>query len=443
VPTEVSPAQPIVPDRTFKLSDFGAVADASTLNTDAFRRAIAAVDQAGGGTLIVPAGIYFTGPIDLCSGINLHLDAGATIRFSPRVAPAEDGKIRPLLLAKNAHDVTISGEGTINGSGEVWWPSVHESMRSHKPRPARPHMVVFENCLRVRVEGVTLTHSPEFNLVPTHCQDVTIDGITIYNPADDLTHDDGVAPEQVWKKLLKEWDDQSPNTDGIDPTASQRVLITHCRIDTGDDCIAIKANAGAVTQDILISDCTFLHGNGCTIGSGERGGLRNMTVRRCSFEGTAVGMNLESARDRGNLIENVTYSDLTMRNVGEAIIITNYYPNGARIERPYSGRFIIDLVNGGHDAPQPVTATTPHWRNITMRNISATCIWEAGLILGLPEMPVEKIVLDQIKIEAPEGLHIGYAKDVVLQNVSINAKHGRSLLVSDTVEGLSDSGPRQ
>jgi polygalacturonase len=240
--------------------------------------------------------------------------------------------------------------------------------------------------------------------------------------------------------LLKEWDDQSPNTDGIDPTASQRVLIRHCRIDTGDDCIAIKANSGALTQDILITDCTFLHGNGCTIGSGERGGLRNMTVRRCTFDGTAVGMNLESARDRGNLIENITYADLTMRNVGEAIIITNYYPNGARIERPYSGRFIIDLVNGGHDDPQPVTATTLHWRNITVRNVTATCIWEAGLILGLPEMPVEKLVLDHVKIEAPEGLHIGYAKDILLRNVTIKARNGSSLLVSDTVEGLKGSG---
>ena len=87
------------------------------------------MNEAGGGTLVVPAGIYFSGPIDLCSGINLHLDAGATILFSSRMAPLADGKFRPLLLARNAHDIMLSGSGTINGSGEVWWPSVHESMR--------------------------------------------------------------------------------------------------------------------------------------------------------------------------------------------------------------------------------------------------------------------------------------------------------------------------
>ena len=433
---DVSPAQPVIPDRTFNLNDFGAVADARTLNTDAFRFAIAAVENAGGGILIVPAGIYLTGPISLCSRMNLHLDSGATILFSPHETPSGDGRMPPLLLARNAHDVAVSGAGTINGSGEAWWPGVHEFMKRRGPRPARPYLVSFDCCQRVRIEGVTLTHSPEFTLVPTHCQDVTIYGITIYNPADDATEDDGVPPEQVLKNLHKAWDDESPNTDGIDPMVSQRVLIENCLIDTGDDCIAIKANEGGVTQDILITDCTFLHGHGCTVGSGEKGGLRNMTVRRCAFLGTLVGINLESARDRGSLIENISFSDITMKDVGDAIILTSYYPNGAEVERPFSGKFVIDLFNSGHDQAQPVTTTTPHWLNITIRNVTATCIWEAGLILGLPEMPAERIVLDHVDIRAPLGFHINYAKDVTLHDVHITARHGPPLMMSDTVEGL-------
>jgi polygalacturonase len=436
---DVSPAQPVIPARTFKLNDFGAVADASTLNTDAFRRAIAAVDQAGGGTLIVPAGIYLTGPIDLCSGINLHLDPGSTILFSPELMPSEDGKMRPLLLAKDAHDIMVSGRGTINGSGEAWWPATRASKRNHTPEKPRPRFVVFDGCRRVRVEGITLTHSPEFNLVPTHCQDVTIDGIAIYNPADDNAKDDGLDPPQVRAHLLQEYADDAPNTDGIDPMVSQRVLIAHCRIDTGDDCIAIKANAGGVSEDILVTDCTFLHGHGCSVGSGTQGGLRHLTVRRCTFDGTKVGVHLKSARDRGGLVENVTFADLTMRNVGEAILITSYY-DAIDIHiyyRPYLKKFSIDLANGRHDEPQPITATTPRWRDVTIRNVTATCIWEAGMILGLPEMPAEKIVLDHVTIEAPEGLRVSYARDVKLRDVQIRSERGPPLIVSDTVEGLA------
>jgi polygalacturonase len=436
---DVSPAQPVIPARTFQLSDYGAVADATTLNTGAFERAVDAVRQAGGGTLIVPAGIFLTGPFDLCSGINLHLDAGSTILFSPQLLPSEDGKMRPLLLARDAHDIEISGRGTINGSGEAWWPGTKASKRNHTPDRPRPRFVVFDRCVRVRVEGITLTHSPEFNLVPTHCQDVTIDGITIYNPADDNAKDDGLDPQQVRAHLLREYADDAPNTDGIDPMVSQRVLIERCRIDTGDDCIAIKANAGGISRDILVTDCTFLHGHGCSVGSGTEGGLRNMTVRRCTFDGTKVGVHLKSARDRGGLVENVTFADLTMRNVGEAILITSYY-DAIDIHiyyRPYLKKFSIDLANGGHDQPQPITGTTPRWRDVTIRNVTATCIWEAGMILGLPEMPAEGIALEHVNIEAPEGLRISYAKNVKLQEVHVRCERGPPLIVSDTVDGLS------
>jgi polygalacturonase len=438
---DISPARPVIPDRVFRLSDYGAVADAKTLNTDAFSRAISAVGRAGGGTLVVPAGIYFTGPIDLCSGINLHLDAGATILFSPQMVPQADGGPRALLLARNAHDVTVSGSGTINGSGEAWWPSVHESMRGRRRAPERPHLVCFDGCQRVRMEGVTLTHAPAYVLVPAHCQDVTIDGITIYNPAADNAEFVGMDPALVRERLQKEYDYEAPNTDGIDPMASQRVLISRCRIDTGDDCIAVTPgdSDGGPAQDILVTDCVFLRGHGCSIGSGTRGGVRNMVVRRCTFDGTKVGLHLKSARDRGGLVENITFSDITMRNVGEAILITSYY-DAIDIHiyyRPYLKKFSIDLANGGHDQAQPITATTPHWRNVAIRNVTATCMWEAGLILGLPEMPAEKIVLEHVSIDAPEGLRINYARDVTLRDVRINNRIGPALIVGDAVEGLS------
>ena len=204
VPEPAPPAQPVIPNHSFSLLDFDAVADGRTPNTAAFQQAVAAVAKAGGGTLEVPAGRWYTLPFDLCSGMNLHLAAGATIQFSPHPEDYQtggNGRFRPLLLTRNAHDVMISGSGTIDGNGQAWWPEAFRFKAEANARhdrsntSPRPRMVVFDHCQRVRVEGVTLRNSPVFNLVPTVCQDVTIEDVKIFNP------------------YL-----QAPNTDGIDPS---------------------------------------------------------------------------------------------------------------------------------------------------------------------------------------------------------------------------------
>ena len=409
--SDLAPAQPVIPARQFSLKDFGAVADGKTSNTDAFRRAVAAVDAAGGGTLLVPAGSYLTGPFDLCSCIDLRISAGAVISFSP--AFADDAvsaeKYRPLLLAKHVHDVKISGSGTIYGHGEAWWPealrfkaAARARHETHDTSP-RPRMVFFDHCQRVCVEGVTLTHAPVFNLVPSSCEDVTIDRVTILNPAD------------------------SPNTDGIDPSVSNRVLIENCTIDTGDDCIAVKAGVqpDGPMHDLLITDCTFLHGHGCSVGSETSGGLRNMIVRRCTFDGTETGVRFKSDRHRGGLVENIVYADLTMKHVGQAITISSYYM-GATAD-----------VAGGRDTPQPVTRTTPQWRNIVIRNLTAVdCLKGAGTIFGLPEMPATGILLDHVTIEAPKGLRLENVANSTLRAVTIRTGTGPSILTDSTDQGI-------
>jgi polygalacturonase len=407
------PAQPSIPERRFSLADFGAVGDGHTLATAALQRAIAAVAEAGGGTLTVPAGTYLTGPLDLCSRINLHLDAGATLLFLPEFAAYReaDGHYRPLLLATNCDDVTVSGSGTLNGHGDAWWPEAHRFAAEAKARhersntSPRPRLLVFQHCHRVRVEGITITMAPVFNLVPIACEDVTIDGVTIFNPVD------------------------APNTDGIDPSVSRRVLITRCRIDTGDDCIAVKAGGrdGGLTEDILITDCAFFHGHGCSIGSETYSGLRRLTVRHCTFDGTEIGIRLKSDRTRGGLVEDVTYSDLTMKNVGEAIVISSYYQGST-----------TDVgTSGPSDQAEPVTATTPHWRGIHIVNVVATaCTKDAGMILGLPEMAVDHVRLDHVRIAAPRGLRLAHVQDIVLQGVTVEAARGEPLLVNATVRGL-------
>jgi polygalacturonase len=416
-PPDVSPAQPVIPDRIFNLTDFGAAGDdGATDSTEAFKHAIAAVAQAGGGTLVVPAakGAYFTGPIDLCSHINLRLDAGATILFSPQFDLYLDKSprgSRPLIQIKGQHDVLISGAGTIDGNGLAWWPEARRYKAMANARHAagntspRPIMLWFSHSQRTRVEGITLTDAPVLNIRQDDCADVTVVGVNIVNPAD------------------------SPNTDGVDPKNCQRVLIAHCRIDTGDDCIALGGSGGATEEDVLVTDCTFLHGHGCSVGSGTASGLRNLIVRRCTFDGTETGVRLKSARGRGGLVENVVYEDLTMKNVGVAISISNFYDNTA-----------LDLSLSRAAVPPAglSAADTPHWRNVTIRNITATaCQLRAGMMAGLPEAPAEGITLENVSIEAPAGLYIADTKDIVLRHVRIAAAKGPDVIADPSVTGLT------
>ena len=354
---DVSPAQPVIPDRAFSLKDFGAVGDGTTSNTGAFKRAVAALVKAGGGRLVVPAGDWLTGPIDLGSAVDLHLENGATIFFSPQFADyGESPRYRPLLNTTGAHDVKISGAGTINGHGEAWWEAAEVFKQEANAKKARsntmprPNMIEFERCQRVRVEGVTLTASPKFNLVPRHSQDVTIDGITILNPH---------------KK--------SPNTDGIDPSLCQRVLITRCVIDTDDDNIAIKSgnpSGTAGVSDVLISDCTFKHGHGCSFGSETNGGATRVTVRNCTFEDTDIGVRFKSDRTRGGLVDEIVYENLTMKNVGQAIVITEVTTSvrsKLTMLNPRSGQGRCPL-----QPPETAHFIGCFWKNSQMRSLAET-----------------------------------------------------------------------
>jgi polygalacturonase len=415
---DLAPAQPNIPRRKFSLAEFGAVADGKASNSEAFRRAIATVKKEGGGILVVPAGEYFTGPIEFCSQFDLRLERGARLVFSDRLSdyPQNGDEVHALISAQDCHDIAISGEGSVDGNGKAWWERV-EAARARDPihhddAAPRPHMIVFEHCQRARLSGVTLTRSPMFHFVPALCEEVTVEGITIVAPHD------------------------SPNTDGIDPSQTRRMLIAHCNIDTGDDCVAFKAggSSGPFVEDVLVTDCTFKHGHGCSVGSGTRSGLRRVTVQRCSFDGTDVGVRFKSNRMRGGVCEDVTFTDLVMKNVGMPIQIYSYYPFplGAGLPKPPEA--------GKHTPAAPVTSKTPIWRRITVRNLTATgTSGSAGMILGLPEMPVSELLLENVTIESGSGLRIGYARNVTLRHVRVTSSKGPPLIIEDTVEAFQQS----
>ncbi len=381
------------------------MADIAIDNTAAFKKAIAAVNAAGGGKLVIPAGVFRTGPISLCSGINLHVDAGATIQFSPNSADYGSGRGRQLTVS-GCHDVLISGAGTIDGHGDGWWGAANAlrdpvtGKQFPGAHPARPSLLVFSNCQRIRVEGIHLINSPSLNFGTNACDDVTVDGITLLNPPN------------------------SPNTDGIDPGGgSRRILIAHCHIDTGDDDICLKGSI----QDMLVTDCAIFHGHGVSIGSNV-GQISNLTVRRCTFEGTATGVRIKCYAGRGGVAENLVYKDLTMTHVQVALSINSNY-QGTTID--------TEGIGIGHVPADPKHANSTQWRHILIRNVQATGgTLTAGLIVAVPEVPIEDVTLEHINIDAPTGLRIGYTKGITLRDVHIKVKSGQPIEIADTVQDL-------
>jgi hypothetical protein len=211
----------------------------------------------------------------------------------------------------------------------------------------------------------------------------------------------------------------SPNTDAVDPFSSSNVRIDHLYADTGDDDIAIKSGAinspggDDPARDITITDCTFKHGHGLSIGSEIAGGAHNIVAERIHFEGTDNGIRVKANRDRGNDVSDLVFRDIDMIDVKNPVVISEYYP---RILPP-----------AGEVAPQPVTRLTPHFHNIVLENVTATGGEMAGAIVGLPEAPVDDVVLRNVTLSGKTGLSIGYA-NVVLEKVKVTADQGDAIL---------------
>jgi polygalacturonase len=407
-------ASAAAPPKVYEARAAGASGAGKTLDTAAIQHALDDCGKAGGGIVRFSAGVYLSKPIFLRSKTTLELGEGATLKATDEEAdfadPAKPGAWRAFVGFVNGRqleDITITGPGTIDGSGARWWGPAREAKRTNTLNPGytlpRPKLIVLNKCRNVRVTQVTLMNSPCFHLVPSDCENVVIDGVTITAPAD------------------------SPNTDAIDPSASRHVLISHCRLDVRDDNVAIKAGRSSsvsppTCEDIMITDCTFLHGHGMSIGSESAGGVRNVTVRRCTFQDTENGLRIKSPRGKGGIVENINYSDITMKNVDPAILFTCYYPKIPKV-----------------DPGEAVNTTTPIFRNIHVSNLTATCPRSAGIIVGLPESPVSDVVFENVHITATEGLSIRNAHGVQLKQVQVDAKHGPAFMVEKAqVEGLPE-----
>ena len=398
--------------------------------TDSFRCGVERLRKQGGGTLYVPAGEYFTCSIQLFSHINLHLEQGAVLRFLDdhglyEVVEEEFEGIMgrmymPCIYASDAEDVSVTGQGMIDGQGKRWWKE-WKGMEC-----ARPYLICFKRCCHVLLEGVRLVNSPAWTVHPLYCEDVRIHGISIKNPAD------------------------SPNTDGIDPDGSRNVRISDCLIDVGDDCIAIKAGTEETKQlvpceNIVITNCNMVHGHGgIVIGSEMSGGVRNVAVSNCVFQDTDRGIRLKTRRRRGGSMERLSFQNIIMDRVMCPFTFNMYYYCGHNGKE----RYVWEKV------PYPVDETTPAVRDVLIHNVTVYgASAAAGFFYGLPESPIERVTISNTTVcmdpEGEEGqpammgqmepmkghgFYLRFVKGLTMSQVRVEHVQGDVVDGDDTVE---------
>ncbi len=417
----------------FNVLDFGAITDGQTLTTSALQAALDACAQAGGGTVTVPAGTYLTGALFFKSNLTLHLDAGATLLGSadpadyPLIEHTWEGVSRPthapLLGGEHLHNVAIVGRGTVDGRGHGWWQRVRDKTLEHP----RPRLVSFAYCENVLIEGCTFTNSPSWTIHPFHCENVTVNQITIVNPAN------------------------SPNTDGINPESCRNVHIANCHIDVGDDCVTIKSGTEdeaperrAPCENLTIVNCTMVHGHGgVVIGSEMTGGVRNIVIANCVFQGTDRGIRLKSRRGRGGVVEDIRVTNIVMQDVLCPFIMNLYYGCGA-----WGTAKVEDK------SPWPVDEGTPRFRRIHISHVTARDVqYAAAYLYGLAEMAVEDVTFEDISIGmaldggagspamAPgvpdmhrAGFHARNVRGLRLHNVTIADQLGPAFVIQDAAD---------
>ncbi len=402
----IHPELPSIPERRFNIRNYGAHGDGAIVDTAAIQSAIEAARKAGGGTVEFPEGVYLSGPLKLASHLRLYFAQGSVLKMLPFDSyPGGTQDPADLLGGSGLHDVAIAGPGAIDGQGGPWWPFAKTK------GVKRPRMIALSGSSRVLIEEVTLRDSPMFHIAIGGSSDnVTVRKVTIRAPAST----DPTNP--------------SHNTDACD-VSGHDILVEDCDVSVGDD----NFTCGSNTSNVLIRRCTYGFGHGLSIGSYTRGGVSNFAVVDCTFDGTECGIRIKSDRDRGGDVHNLFYQGLRMKNVNFPILIYGAY---MAPEKQYRDLTQLSAKVVATYAARPIGPLTPRFRNIVFRNITATAApgRRAGLIWGLPEMPAENIVFDNVHIEAdlPFGLYC--ARDVHFLHSSFATGAGTSGLDTFDVE---------
>lgn len=409
-PLRADPILPTIPTALFKITDYGATGDGTTDNTTAIQNAIRAAQTAGGGTVELPAASapYLCGPISVGSNINFQIDSGATLQLLPYGAGTNAPGTYPLggsvytnFISVTGNNVALTGGGTIEGNGAAWWAAFN----ANNNIPHRPYLIRFNNSNFVLIKSLTLKNSPMFHVAFGATNNVTIDNLTVATTTN------------------------SVNTDGIDP-AGQHYLIKNCSISTGDDNICLKPQS-SFCSDITIVNCAFGTGHGVSVGGQTNSGLDGFSVVNCTFNGTTNGLRLKADPTQGGLVQNVSYSNITMTDVQYPIVLYSYYD---QVGNPgaigATNQATAARARTWNATPPNVaylsyrTTTMPTWRNISINNLTATRTAKGldgfSVIWGLPNIPVSGVTLNNVQL-------IGYAGAAILNAQNIQFTGGTSL----------------
>jgi polygalacturonase len=483
--------QPSFPDRNFPITAFGAVGDGHTLATQAIAQAIAACVAAGGGHVIIPAGMWLTGPIELKSNVDLHSDRGALILFTGdhtaypmvyrrtfgfvTISPIDFVPLSPI-DGIDLRNVAITGEGIFDGAGDTWrpirrhdtpddqwnalvakggvvsndgaywWPTkeamagedylIELSHRQAHPTAQdalpgrdfrRPPLCYLDNCDTVLIEGVTLRNAPSGDLGPSRCTNLTIRDATFFND---------------W------W---AATGDGMDVNTCQNVLIYHCTVSAGDDAICLKSTGytpvqgDAALRNVIIAECTVYRGHGgFVLGGYTDDGMRNVWATRCAFVGTDIGIRVKSGAGHGGLVHAIFADHLSMKAIlGPAILFDTHYDN-------HPPSVLHSLTHDAHwfathteqnpaGAAKPVPlqpddpTKIPEFRDFLINDINCQGASMAISITGLPQHPVHRITFQNLIITAQKGLHATDAADILLKNVQIHTPESPAAVTKNTV----------
>ncbi len=425
------PRRPVFPDRTVKITDFGAVGDGKANNTKAIAAAIKACANEGGGKVVVPPGKWFTGPIHLTSNINLYLSKGSELLFSNRFADylpvvftrfegVECYNYSPFIYAKDCINVAITGPGKLNGQGEPWWPwkgtqqKIADDLISSQFRGIavkdrifgiegglRPQFIQTINCKNVLFEGFTLTDGPFWSIDPVYCENVIARKLYIY------TH--------------------HPNGDGVNSDSCKNMLIEYCYFDTDDDAIAIKAGlnedgwrVNKPSENIVVR---HIYSKGprwgsISIGSEMSGNVRNIYIRDFHFDGTLLGFQIKTMPGRGGVVENVWVEDIKANDLNWCAVYLNTNYQGS--------------------TSKPQSQTLPKIRNIHIKNITCSQVSNPNKnpieINGLTDSLIENVTLENVTCSGRRGLSIKNAKNVKLTNVNMTTRQGPAIAITDSVD---------
>lgn len=420
------PSRPDIPQGTIvDIRDHGARPGGEFLNTQFITDAINACANQGGGRVVIPQGVWLTGPIHFRNRIELHLEEGAELLFSTNPADylpvvyQQRGGVRcynysPFIYARDCHDIALTGKGILNGQGINWWPwvlnqpgmvdlfkanaeriPVNNRVYGTVEQGVRPPFFQAIDCRDVLLEDVTFLNSPSWTVHPVWCENLTISRISVENP------------KHIQRKDGRGYGN---NTDGIDPDGCRNVLIEDCVVNTGDDGICLKSGrdqdaweVGRACENVLIRRCRVLAGHGgFVIGSEMSAGVRNVLVQDCEFDGTDVGVRIKTVPGRRGVIRNIQIERVRMQNIrNQAIIVTKRY-NGNSLDRP-------------SDAP----ADMPAIRDILMRDLRCDSARIAIDLLGLPAYPLRDITLENIVIDAREAGRIEAVENLTSRNVTV------------------------